>query len=112
MPTVPANPNSCMPCPVQRTVKIYEYATLDDIVTNDSSKVFIDSLKKPLIAQVDTDVNGFFQATLVDGKYTVVIVENGKLYANSSDGNSGINPVRIEKGVVKINLQITYDAAF
>lgn len=111
MPTVPAN-SGCRICPTMRTIKIYEYTTLNEAITSDPAKVFFDSLPSTFIVQTQADANGFFEAQLEPGKYTLVIVENGRMYANTRDGYGGINPFTVDEGVVTLNPSITYKATF
>ena len=112
MPTVLPCNSCCRNCPVQRTVKIYQYTTLNDAVTSDPYKVFFDSFNTQLVAQVDTDENGFFQADVPAGKYSIVVIENGKLYANTRDGQGGLSPFTFSSGTKNANLTMTYKATF
>ncbi|MBS1580221.1 MAG: hypothetical protein JST29_11325 [Bacteroidetes bacterium] len=112
MPTVPACNSCCRNCPVNRTVKIYQYTTLNDVVSSDPYKAFFDSFNTQFVAQVDTDENGFFQMEIPAGHYTIVVVENGKLYANTRDAQGGISPFTLSTGTKNINLAMTYKATF
>ena len=112
MPTIPPSTNSCKNCPVQRTVKIFQYTLLSNVTRSGNSAVFFDSFNSPLVAQVDTDENGFFQVDIPAGHYSVAVVEDGKLYANSLDGQGGLNPVTIASGTQNLNIAMTYKAVF
>jgi hypothetical protein len=112
MPTVPASSSSCRSCPVQRTVKIYEYTLLKDAVSSDPYKIFFDAFTTRLVAQGDTDDDGFFQADIPPGHYSIVVVEGGKLYANSRDGGGGLNPFTFMAGTQNVNITMTYRAVF
>lgn len=112
MPTIPICKSCCRNCPVQRTVKIFQYTLVSDGVTTDPYKVFFDSFNTQFVTQVDTDDNGFFQVDLPAGHYTIVIVENGKLYANIRDGQGGLSPIKITSGTNNLNLFMTYKATF
>jgi len=112
MPTVPACSSCCRNCPVQRTVRIYQYTTLNATIGVNQHAGFYDGFTTQLIAEVDADGNGFFQANLAPGIYSIVIVENGKLYANSIDGQGGLNSLTVEAGRKNVNLAITYKATF
>jgi hypothetical protein len=112
MPSSPAC-NSCSSnCAVQRTVKIYQYTLISDAVTSDHSKVFFDSFNTQLVTQIDTDEKGFFQADIPAGHYSIVVVENGKLYVNVMDGQGGLNPFTVTTGLLNTNLFITYKIYF
>lgn len=112
MPTIPPSTNSCKNCPVQRTVKVYQYALLSNAMPSGNSSAFFDSFNTPLVAQVDTDENGFFQITIPAGHYSIAIVENGKLYANTLDGQGGLNPFTLSSGTQNVDIVMTYKAAF
>ena len=81
-------------------------------MTTDPYKVFFDSFNTQLVTQVDTDENGFFQVNIPAGHYSIVIVENGKLYANVRDGQGGLSPFLLTGGVKNLNLYMTYKATF
>lgn len=112
MPIVPPSLTSCKNCPVKRTVKIYQYTLISDATRSNNSPIFFESVNTPLVTEIETDVNGFFQTNITPGKYTIVIVENGKLYANGTDGQGGLSPVTITSGTQQVNLIMNYKASF
>ncbi len=112
MPTVPPSNSSCKNCPVQRTIKIYQYTLLSDAIPSGNSSVFFDSFNTPLVTQTDTDENGFFQVDIPAGHYSIVVVENGKLYANGLDGQGGLCPFAFTSGKQNVNIVMTYKAVF
>ena len=59
-----------------------------------------------------SDDSGFFQVDIPAGDYTIVVVENGKLYSFGFDGQGGISPLTYAGGKQKVNLTLTYKAAF
>ncbi len=112
MPMVPPAPARGVTCPVKRTVRIYEYTTLANATRSANSYVFFDSFSTNLVKEVTTDENGFFQAEIPIGKYTIVTIEEGKLYTSVSDGSGGLNPFTYTGGLQKINVTLTYKAVF
>ncbi len=112
MPPVAPNSKTCTHCPVQRTIKIYNYTTLSQATPTANSSVFYDSFNTALVAQINSDADGFFQVNLPSGQYSIAIVENGKLYANGSDGFGGIVPVTVTNITQKFDLAMTYKAVF
>lgn len=112
MPTVPPSTNSCKNCPVQRTVKIYQYTLISNATPSGNSSVFFDNFNSPLVAQADADENGFFQISIPAGHYSIAVVENGKLYANTLDGKGGLNPFTFSSGTQNINIIMSYKAVF
>jgi hypothetical protein len=59
---------------------------------------------------VDTDDNGFYQADIAFGNYSIFIMENGKLYAdnNKRDDQGGLCPFSFTNGTINVNLVLNY----
>ena len=111
MPTVDAKTN-CKTCPVKRTVRIYEYAASSKVAAAANEAGFFTAINTKLIREVKSDKKGFFQAELPDGQYSIVVEENGRLYANGTDQDGGINPVTVRGGMEKIDIIINYKAVY
>ncbi|WP_342645637.1 hypothetical protein [Mucilaginibacter sp. CSA2-8R] len=107
MPTF-GGKSSCSTCAIQREVRIYEYTKNTDAVRNKTGGPFYDSFKTKLIQSVQTDNKGFYQATLPDGVYSIIIVEKGLLYAYMADGLGGLSPFTVSRGKVKADLTLNY----
>ncbi|WCT13572.1 hypothetical protein [Mucilaginibacter jinjuensis] len=107
MPTTDKN-STCSQCPVEREVRIYNYTTIQDIVPADDNPALAKSFKTQLIKTVMADERGFYQADLPEGKYTIVVVEDGKLYAPTFDGNGGLSSVAVKPGRVNFNLVLNH----
>ena len=73
---------------------------------------FYDSFSTQLIKEFDTDADGFFQVDIPAGRYTIVVVENGKLYPFGLDGQGGLSPISFSGGKQNLNLTLTYKAVF
>ncbi|WP_144886980.1 hypothetical protein [Lacibacter cauensis] len=97
---------------MKRKVQIYNYSLITDAVRSMNSTVFFERLNTKLIAETESDANGFFQVTLQPGTYTMVVVEDGKLYANSGDGQGGINPFTVVTGIRNVDMRIDYKAVY
>ncbi|MBN9297345.1 MAG: hypothetical protein J0I41_10050 [Filimonas sp.] len=104
--------STCKTCPVKRTIRFYEYTLLSQTLPQNNIGPFYDGFTTKLVKEIETDDAGFYQTTLPAGKYSVVIVENGKLYANGLDGTGGISPVTVAANAEKINLTLSYKAVF
>ncbi|MFD2065495.1 hypothetical protein ACFSKU_01260 [Pontibacter silvestris] len=105
MPIVDEN-STCKVYPVKRTVKVYPYTTMAEAGQNEH--VYFTPQAEP-VATIESDAEGFYQASLTPGIYSVFIQENGKLYANSFDGQGGINPVQVQQRTVSnLNLKLDY----
>lgn len=104
--------SSCRHCAVQRTVRFYEYTLRTQATVAPNTGGFYSAFTTQLVREVPADALGFYQADLPPGTYTMVIVENGLLYANSIDANNGINPVTVTAGLTQRNFVSTYQAVF
>lgn len=112
MPTIPAYNSSCKHCPESRTVRIYQYTLFSQATPSTGSATFFTSFNTPLVAQVDADEEGFFQVQIPPGHYSIAIVIDGKLYANTLDDAGGLNPVTFSGGKQNFNVVMTYGAVF
>jgi hypothetical protein len=112
MPIV--DPNVCTHCPVKRTVRVYEYTMPSKAVPYNNSTIFFDSFQTQLIAETEADEDGFYQLDIPPGQYTIVTLEQGKIYAGGSDGVGGLSPFSLENNneLKNINLIRSYNAVF
>lgn len=97
-------------CPVKRTIKIYAY-TLATNATHYFGDFYTD-FNSTLVAETEADANGFYQVNVPDGHYSIAVVEEGKLYANTRDTAGGVTPVVISNDVQKVNLTMTYKMTY
>ena len=103
MPTI-GGTTTCLSYPVKRTILIYESTDRDDV---EGWGPLYYSVKSKLIAQEETDSDGFFQIALAPGYYSIFISEKNKFYANSSDGMGILNPLLVKSdsvSVIRLNL--------
>ena len=112
MPMVGAKNGNCKNCPIERTIKIYQYTLASNATPSLNAGGFFDEFNTELIAQTKSDKNGFFQVNLPKGNYSIAVVENGKLYVTSYDAQGGLNPFTLTGEVENINISLTYKAAF
>lgn len=106
MPTIIDLPSksTCKSCPVMRTVQIYEFTTRSQAEPVNSYGPY-DKFNTTLVKEVESDSQGFFEAAMPAGKYSIVIKENGKLYAFGFDGQGGLGPVEVS-GATKYDVHI------
>jgi len=100
---------------VSRVVAVYPLATdLDFMLDSLNPSFYLGSkLLNPVAIVKSSSINGFFQIHLKPGLYSVLLIENGKLYANSYDGAMHINPVEVVKGKkTRIDLLLDYKASY
>jgi len=106
MPMFDVKDGDCKEFPVKRNIRIYEYTTGEQTKRNASGLLEVEI---ELIATVTCDEEGFFEAKLLPGVYSLFIEEKGDLYATVSDGLGGICPVTVESsGISEINLKLNY----
>ena len=106
MPIVDPN-GDCKEYPIRRFIHIYSYAKDSNVVKDNHG--FYTQVNTTFYKKVESDDEGFFQAELNPGTYSVFIEEQGRFYANSYDGFGGINPVTIIfQTVSKVNQVIDY----
>lgn len=103
--------STCRHCPVKRTLKIYAYANYMQATPQNLGGMYT-SIGTTLIQEIQSDNDGFYQVTLPAGKYTIVSVEEGKLYTFGFDNEGGLSPVTITGGKKKTDLILTYRATF
>lgn len=115
--TVSSMKGNCMPgasgctdCPAKRTVMIYQYTMPGNATT--SGIPFYDSFNTLLVAQTDTDEDGFFQIIIPSGHYTFAIIEKGKLFVEWLDEQGGLGPFVYSTGAYNLNVTLTDEAAF
>ena len=108
---MPGSPTTCKTCPVKRTIRIYQYTRLNQ-ARPETSTGFYDRFNTELVKEFASDDSGFFQLEIPAGDYTIIVVENGKLYSFGFDGQGGISPLTYAGGKQKVNLTLTYKAAF
>jgi len=98
--------------PVVREVLIFPLLNMSQVDAGDNG--FINSVRgaKP-VKTVKSSKDGTFCVSLPVGRYSVVVQEPKGLYANLSDSQNNINPVRVEKGrKAQATVEITHQAVF
>ncbi|WP_295771354.1 hypothetical protein [uncultured Mucilaginibacter sp.] len=104
MPYFGNGKSTCRQYAIQREVRVYKYTTIDDASPKSPVNGLYDKFETQLIKTTNADAAGFFEAELPNGKYTVILVEEGKLYVSGWDGKGGISPVEVQQNKVKANL--------
>jgi len=99
MPMAGSSGTSCRAYPVSRTIMIYDYTLSNEV---DGWGPIYKSVHSKLIAQCNADQDGFFQVAVDPGKYSIFIKENDNFYANSGDGQGGIQPIIVMADSVSI----------
>ena len=110
MPTVPPSCKTCNLFAVKRLVIVYESTMQSQILPANNQSQFYDSFTTAEIAETESDDDGFFQLNLLPGKYTLTVIENGKLYANNSDSLGVLNPITVNEGLQVAGVTLTYKA--
>ena len=96
--------------PVKRTVRVYPLIKISDVTLENG--LFQSVAAKP-ITEIETDENGEYSINLSPGRYSILTVEEGGLFASIFDGDGNIQPVTIkEKEWKLLDIVINYKAAF
>ncbi|MFH2067219.1 MAG: carboxypeptidase regulatory-like domain-containing protein [Pseudomonadota bacterium] len=112
MPTTDENAVSGTITPVEREIYIHEATTIHD-VSSAQDYSFYSEIHTPLMATTVSDADGFFQASLQPGSYSIFVKENNLFYAALFSGTGEINPVTVGQDTVqKVQIDITYQATF
>ena len=99
-------------CQVKRAVYINELATIAEAERVDYSP-FYSRVNTELIATGESGEDGFFQIELESGTYSVFVMEDGYLYANSYGSGGEISPVIVEgDSISEVHINITSEATF
>jgi hypothetical protein len=80
--------------PVSTLILVYELTTRDEATENG---IHYTNLKTKLIAKGQSNTDGYYTIALPPGSYSVFVMDNNQLYANSFDGKGNINPVTVKK---------------
>lgn len=96
---------------VSREIVIYPLVNQKDVQATDAP--FFGRIKAKKVATVRSGKNGKYYIRLPQGKYSIFVLEKGKLYANQFDGDGNINPVEIKKNkLTTLDLILDYQAAY
>ncbi len=102
---------TCRRYPVQRTVHIHEctHRSQADHIQGGFHK----DIETAIIASVITDREGFFEAELPPGKYSIFVEEDNLLYANLWDSVGCIQPASVNSGETTVRrINITHSAYY
>ncbi len=95
---------------IKRTIRIYPLANVSDAKMEDS---FFISLASTPITEIETDENGKYNITLDPGRYSVLTVEEGGMFASIFDGDGNIQPVTVKEGQwTLLDILVNYKAAY
>ena len=94
--------NQCKWYAVKRTIYFYEPTTEKQTVNAYSThSTWYTKINTRLIAKTQSDDNGCYQISLPAGKYSILILENGRYYCGSWADNFLLCPVTIDSNKVK-----------
>ncbi|MCF8337263.1 MAG: hypothetical protein K9I74_04705 [Bacteroidales bacterium] len=92
------NPNPCRSYPVERTIQVYEPTSPAEAEGRGPS---FEEVHTRLIAETESDEEGFYELELDTGRYSLFIIEKGKYHRNIWKDNL-IGPVTVESDSVTI----------
>lgn len=96
--------------PVQRTVRVYPLMKISDVALENG--LFRSVAAKP-ITEIETDENGEYAINLSPGRYSILTVEEGGLFASIFDGDGNIQPVTVKENEwTLLDIVVNYKAAY
>lgn len=97
---------------VQREVYVYELTNVSQ-TTPSEERVFFSDIKTKLVKKITSSPDGCFKVSLPVGRYSLFVLEEGKLYANRFDEEMHIFPVLVEDGhLTYVQLIIDHKASY
>ncbi|MDZ7608340.1 MAG: carboxypeptidase regulatory-like domain-containing protein [Cyclobacteriaceae bacterium] len=98
--------------PVVREIYIYNAVKPEQTIVGESP-AFIVKVNAKLVKRIKTRKDGTFHVDLQPGKYSMLTMEPGGLWAGTYDGEGYINPVTVESGqYTAIHIMINYKAYY
>ncbi|MDR7130105.1 hypothetical protein J2X69_002452 [Algoriphagus sp. 4150] len=96
--------------PVKRTVRVYPLITISEVNLEDG--LFKSVSAKP-VTEIETDEYGKYSINLSPGRYSILTVEEGGLFASTFDGDGNIQPATVKEGEwTLLDIVVNYKAAF
>ena len=97
--------------PVARKIHFYRAARLDQVVAQGEGGFYL-KINTAKVAETSSDSKGKFRLALAPATYTMVVEENGKLYANGTDGTYlkpvVVKPNQFTEVIFNIDYQSTW----
>lgn len=104
-------PKSGKERPVCRKIFIHQAARFDQVKA-DGEGGFFSRINTPLVAQTQSGKDGKFKVAVAPGTYTMVVEEEGRFYANGSDGTY-VKPVVVKPGkFTEVRFNIDYKSTW
>lgn len=96
--------------PVKRTVRVYPLIKISDVTLENG---LFQSVAAQPITEIETDENGRYSINLSPGRYSIVTVEEGGLFASIFDGDGNIQPVTVKENEwTLLDIVVNYKAAY
>ena len=96
--------------PIKRTVRVYPLIKISDVSLENG--LFQSVAVKP-ITEIETEENGEYAINLSPGRYSILTVEEGGLFASIFDGDGNIQPVTIKENEwTLLDIVVNYKAAY
>ena len=113
MPTISdseSTPDRISPKPIKRTIQIYPLLKFEDLKVEDG--LYTAVAAEPL-QTVETDEKGKYSLQLDPGRYSVLVVEEGGLFASIFDGESHVQPVTVKENEwTLLDIEVNYKATY
>ena len=119
MPTYPEDDSGGEVYPVMREVCIFEAVLHDDVewtyreITPGYFSNLAANIPSAFVTIVRSDRNGYFEAELPTGRYSLFVREGGYYYANLVDGAGYVFTIEVkEDEAAEVQFDITYMATY
>ena len=110
MPSPDSKPSR--PKGIKTALYIYPITNLSQVSRKESSS-FYRSIQTKLVKKIMSDTNGYFNAKLPVGSYSLFIKVDSLYYANLFDGENNIFPVKVvQNKMTKVEFKMDHDAVY
>lgn len=99
--------------PVVREIYIHEATPHASVIRDSIRYPFIKTINSKYITKTVSDKDGFFQITLLPGKYSFFVKEDSLFFANITDRDGHLMSAEVDTNqIVKRQIDIDYRAAY
>jgi hypothetical protein len=110
MPSPDVKPSR--PKGIRTALYIYPITNLSQVSRKENAS-FYTSIQTKLFRKIMSDTNGYFNAKLPVGKYSLFVKVDSLYYSNLFDGANNIFPVTVSQNkMTKVEFKVDHDAAY
>ncbi|MEM1135682.1 MAG: carboxypeptidase regulatory-like domain-containing protein [Bacteroidota bacterium] len=110
MPSTDINTNSPKPKGVQK--ELYVFNLTNESQADRTASIY-KNIQTQLVRKIMTGLDGTFVLALEPGVYSVFVSEENGYFANNTDSEGNINPIKVEVGkFTPVTIKIDYKAIY